>query len=87
MIFLGEVIMKSSERTCENCKAEKNGYCMCRPNKYAKECGRYRSSCKKCGGSGLVSMGINGVRGLKPCRCMALSEYKKKHCIPLDDFI
>lgn len=78
--------MKKEERTCENCKAIKNGYCMGRSRKYAKECDRYKPACKICGGSGFVSIG-EGVRGLKPCRCVALSEYKKKHCVSLDEFL
>lgn len=69
--------MKKSERSCENCRAIKNQSCLGRPSKYAKECPNYKSVCPVCKGRGLVAIG-NGVRGMRPCYCMSLSDFKAK---------
>lgn len=63
-------------RSCAACKAQKNMWCLGRPDKYARECGRYKSVCPKCGGDG------------NQCKyCKSVGDYKKDHCISLDEFI
>lgn len=79
--------MSKKEKSCLNCKAQKDSFCLGRPSKHAKECKRYKSVCPKCKGTGLVAIG-DGIRGLKKCPyCESVADYKKKHCISLDGFL
>lgn len=70
--------MKKSERSCENCKAKKNAFCLGRSGKHARECSKYKSVCPKCKGTGFVAIG-DGIRGMKPCPyCISVRDFRAK---------